>query len=116
MGWLLKSIWYGATELDKENRLFVWIIEKCKGVYGGEYEEVKHRTYSRYLEAWKCQYKARHISGWYFNSTIIYNSHTTIDTDFAENKDILTAEEDGEKLNHLSFLDDLKLFTKNENK
>ena len=34
----------------------------------------------------------------------------------AENKDILTAEEDGEKLNHLSFLDDLKLFTKNENK
>ena len=36
----------GATELDKENNVLVWIIEKCSGVYGGEYEEMKHRTYS----------------------------------------------------------------------
>ena len=48
-------------------------------------------------------------------STVSCNSHATTDTDFAENKDILAAEEGGEKLNHLLFLDDLKLFANNEN-
>ena len=67
-----------TTKLDKENYQFVWTTEKCAGVRGGEYKKGEYGNYNRYLEAWKCQYKAKHFSGWHFNLIISCNRHVVV--------------------------------------
>ena len=115
MNWLKESLWYDSPFLDfGKSSISASVWEYC-GIYQKINEKLEYKLDIMWRISGKCWYQKRHISGRQFVTFAICDLYDNPDPDIKKSK-IRVYLKNGEKLNHLLFMDDLKIFGKSERK